>query len=130
MTDFVNGSNLIINGDVIWGGLMVALPFLPMLIAMLWLAFSFLTGKDNRCWGLLLLIVSLPAAVLGTPLLWIWVLLAALLKLYDPVMKEENRRSFWLNDPFVKDIPALLRMGEVVGESYPQALLGEWPLTW
>ena len=33
VTDWVNGSNMIKRGDVIWGGIMVALPFLPMTIA-------------------------------------------------------------------------------------------------
>ena len=125
MTDWVNGSNLIINGDVIWGALTVALPFLPMTVSMLFLAFSKqigklvpdLIGKVYWCRVLLLLIFLLPAAALATPIYMGFVLFAALAKLYNPLMDDGHE---------VKTFSALFRMAEVVGESYPQALLGEY----
>ena len=118
---------MIINGDVIWGALTVALPFLPMTISMLWLAFSNFAdklladlighGKVYWCRRLLLLIFLLPAAALATPIYMGFVLFAALAKLYNPLMDDGHE---------VKTFSALFRMAEVVGESYPQALLGEY----
>ena len=84
------------NGDVIWGGIMVALPFLPMTVALLWISFLGLNNKDNWWKGLLLLIFLLPASVLGTFVYMGAVLFDALAKLHNPltsvmpVVKEEE----------------------------------------
>ena len=134
VTDWVNGRNLIVNGDVIWGGIMVVLPFLPMTVALLWISFLGLNNKDNWWKGLLLLIFLLPASVLGTFVYMGAVLLDALAKLHSPltsvmpVVKEEEGTWMMLGGLEIwafKWWPVLLRMVEVVGESYPQTLLGE-----
>ena len=133
VTDWVNGSNLIINGDLIWGGLMVSLPFLPMTIMML--NFAFLGFAQAWCLGLLALIFVLPAAVLATPCYMVIVLFGGILKLYAPLYEDAEDimrgpiAGCWQD---FKDSPVDLRMFEMVGESYPQALLGEsifttWP---
>merc|ERR1711962_988831 len=46
-TDYWNGGNLIASGDVIWGGIMVSLPFLPMTIILLFIAFFLLAVKED-----------------------------------------------------------------------------------
>ena len=130
ITDWVNGSNLINRGDVIWGGLMVSLPFLPMTILLLFLAFQFLTKKEDRWQGLLLLLFLLPAAALVTPAYMGFILLAALVRLVKPQIGDEDKLlGGFLKGEVVNIASPLLRMVEVVGESYPQALLGESALT-
>ena len=121
ITDWVNGSNLIINGDVIWGGIMVSLPFLPMTIVLLYGAFVFLADKESRCCGLFLLLFLLPLAALSTPIYMGFIVLAALVRLFVPQAEEDELLGGWLS-------PAL-RMLKGVGESCPQALLGESPFT-
>jgi hypothetical protein len=120
ITDWVNGANLILNGDVIWGGLMVALPFLPTIIVLLYFAFLLLSDKDTWWLGLFLLVCLLPAAALCTPIYIGSILLAALLRLHKPQMGDQEK----LLSKLVKAWSPMLRMVEVVGESYPQAILG------
>ena len=128
VTDWVNGSNLIINGDVIWGGLMVALPFCPMTIIMLQLALETFNWHSKPCGGLFVLIFVLPAAVLATPLYMGIVLFGAILRLWAPLYEDAEDvmrgpiAGCWQD---LKDMPIQFRMVEMVGESYPQALLGE-----
>ena len=112
----MNGTNLIKNGDVIWGSIMVALPFFPMTVFLLFIAFGLLTRKDARCRGLLLLLLLLPAAALATPAYICFIVIDAILRLIKPQMAN--------GDKLLGGSP-MLRMLEVVGESYPQALLGE-----
>ena len=128
VTDWVNGSNMIINGHLIWGGLMVALPFLPTSIVLVWAAFQAITDKEDRSLGLFLLIFCLPLAAVCTPIYMGYVLFAALLRLYNPLIKDEERiLGGRLKGEFIKWVPALFRMAEMVGEACPQALLGETP---
>ena len=131
VTDWVNGSNMIKRGDVIWGGIMVALPFLPMTIGLLWLAFFNLADKDDWWKGLLLLLFLLPAAALATPAYMGFILLVGLVRLVKPqIADEEEVLCGLLDGGTVKGFfSPLLRMVEVVGESYPQAILGESSLT-
>ena len=125
VTDLINGRNMILNGDIIWGSVMVSIPFLPMTIAMLYCAFGLLS--DGEPLGLFLLIMCLPAAALCTPIYIGWILLAALVKLKKPVIKDDDEvLGGCLDGDNVKMLPALFRMGEVVAESYPQALLGKF----
>ena len=129
VTDWVNGSNMIKRGDVIWGGLMVSLPFLPMTIALLWVAFLGLTEK-NWCGALLLLLFLLPAAALFTPVYMVFILLVGLGRLVKPQIGDDDKLlGGLLPGKAVKESAPRLRMFEVVGESYPQAILGESPLT-
>ena len=66
-TDWVNGANLIIDGDVIWGSCMVALPFLPAAIAgLLWIWMCL--AERNWCNVLLSTILYVPCVLIGTPL--------------------------------------------------------------
>ena len=130
ITDWVNGSNLIKRGDVIWGGIMVALPFLPMTIYLLFLAFAGLADKKGWWVGLLLLLFLLPLAALATPAYMGFILLAGLVRLVNPQIGDDDEVLGGLLDgDHVKWLSPLLRMVEVVGESYPQAILGESSLT-
>ena len=102
-----------------------------MTIVTLFIAFGLLANKEDWCVGLLMLIFLLPAAALATPIYMGFVLIAAFAKLYNPLMKDEDEvLGGCMKGDNVKLLPAMLRMVEVVGESYPQALLGELPLTW
>ena len=128
-TDNWNGGNLIASGDVIWGGIMVSLTFLPMTIFLLFIAFMWLANKRNRWKGLLLLLLLPLATALATPAYWIFIIVAGFVKLYKPVIKKEDKLlGGWLSGDLVNFLVPLLRMLELVGESYPQALLGELAL--
>ena len=106
---------------------MVSLPFLPMTITLLWGTFSILADEEEPRWqGVLLLILLLPAAALATPIYMVFVLFVGFVKLYKPDINDEDELLCGhLKGKNVKVFPALLRMSEMVGESYPQALLGE-----
>ena len=127
-TDNWNGGNLIADGDVIWGGIMVSLTFLPMTILLLYLAFVWLADKENR-WKEVLLLLLLPLQVaIATPAYWIFIIVAGFVKLYKPVIEDEDKLlGGWLSGDTVNFAP-ILRMLELVGESYPQAILGELAL--
>ena len=126
ITDYWNGGNLIASGDVIWGGIIVSLTFLPMTILLLYGAFSELAVKENRWKGVLLLLLLPLAVALATPAYWIFIIVAGFAKLYKPVIKNEDKLlGGWLSGNLVNIVAPWFRMLELVGESYPQALLGE-----
>ena len=128
-TDYWNGGNLIAAGDVIWGGIMVSLPFLPMTIFLLFSAFLYLANKEDRWFGVFLLLLLPLATAIATPAYWIFIIVAGFVKLYKPVIKNGDKLlGGWLSGDKVNFIAPLLRMLELVGESYPQALLGELAL--
>ena len=109
---------------------MVSLPFLPMTIGLLFAAFFFLSNKETWWMGLLLLIFVLPAAALSTPIYMGFIVLAALARLVKPQLGDDEKvLGGLLEGNIVKIFSPMLRMVEVVGESYPQALLGESPFT-
>ena len=128
-TDNWNGGNLITSGDVIWGGLMISLTFLPMTIGLLYAAFIDLAVKENRLKGVLLLLLLPLATALATPTYMIFIIVAGFAKLYKPVIKNEDKLlGGWLSGEIVNIFAPIFRMLELVGESYPQALLGELAL--
>jgi len=124
-TDYWNGGNLIAGGDVIWGGIMVSLTFLPMTIALLYFAFLNLSDKEDRWFGVLLLLLLPLAVVITTPTYMIFIIVAGFAKLYKPVIEDEDKLlGGWLSGETVNIAALYFRMLELVGESYPQALLG------
>ena len=128
-TDYWNGGNLIASGDVIWGGIIVSLTFLPMTIILLFVAFTALADKENRWKGVLLLLLLPLAVALATPAYWIFIIVVGFVKLYKPVIEDEDKLlGGWLSGEIVNTGAPLFRMLELVGESYPQALLGELAL--
>ena len=128
-TDYWNGGNLIAGGDVIWGGIMLSLPFLPMTIFLAWIAFGWLSNKEERCIGVLLLLILPLAVAIATPTYWIFIIVAGFVKLYKPVINNEDKLlGSWLSVKTVNLWTPWFRMLELVGESYPQALLGELAL--
>ena len=105
---------------------MVSLTFLPMTIFLLYYAFFWLANKRNRWKGALLLLLLPLAAALATPAYWIFIIVAGFAKLYKPVIEDEDKLlGGWLSGDDVNIAAPLFRMLELVGESYPQALLGE-----
>ena len=59
----------------------------------------------------------------------IFIIVAGFVKLYKPALKKEDKLlGGWLDGETVNFLAPILRMLELVGESYPQALLGELAL--
>ena len=100
-----------------------------MTILLLYGAFSELAVKENRWKGVLLLLLLPLAVALATPAYWIFIIVVGFVKLYKPVIKNEDKLlGGWLSGEIVNTGAPLFRMLELVGESYPQALLGELAL--
>ena len=88
-------------------------------------------SKKDQWVALLLLLFLLPAAALATPIYMGVILLAGLGRLvYPQIGDNEKVLGGLLQGGFVKTYASALRMVEMVGESYPQALFGESALTW
>ena len=113
VTDWLNGSNLIQEGHVRWGWVMVLLPFLPGAVVGVWWAWASFSDKKYY-WCFLTLLFYVPGVLLGTPLYMAFVMLTSFVKLFKPDLDET--------------FAPMLRMGEIVGESYPQSMLGEFSL--
>ena len=97
-----------------------------MTILLLFLAFFFLSNKEHRWFGVLLLLLLPLATAIATPTYWIFIIVTGFAKLYKPAIKNEDKLlGGWLSGDTVNIFAPLLRMLELVGESYPQAVLGE-----
>ena len=127
-TDWVNGANLIISGDVIWGICMVALPFLPAAIVGL-IGISVYLAKKAWCRALLSAIIYVPFVLIGTPAYMLFVLVSGCYKVVKPDIEFTLEGNYDSEvdtvDKMFAEISPLLRMGEVAAESYPQSVLGE-----
>ena len=107
----------------------MSLTFLPMTIVLLYVAFTGLADKKDWWKGALLLLLLPLATALATPAYWIFIIVVGFVKLYKPVIKNEDKLlGGWLSGEIVNTGAPLFRMLELVGESYPQALLGELAL--
>ena len=108
---------------------MVSLTFLPMTLFLLFGASIGLADKGGRWKGVLLLLLLPLAVAIATPAYWIFIIVAGFAKLYKPVIKDEDELlGGWLSGENVNIFAPIFRMLELVGESYPQALLGELAL--
>ena len=133
-TDYVNGANLINNGDTIWGAILVTLPFVPMALLGLVFLLGVMVGFDDdnrlvRCSKRLLAVVLyVPGVILSTALYVLFVLTAGFAKVLNPEIESQPDRELFpgFNGEDIANFPPLLRMGEVVGESYPQAAIGNF----
>ena len=130
-TDWVNGANLIISGDVIWGICMVALPFLPAAIVGL-IGISVYLAKKAWCRALLSAIIYVPFVLIGTPAYMLFVLVSGCYKVVKPDIELTLEDDFNPNDENADEMDMVfsffspaLRMAEVATESYPQSVLGE-----
>ena len=130
-TDWVNGANLIIDGDVIWGICMVALPFLPAaIVGLCWIGYC-LKGED-WCNALISAIIYVPCVLIVTPAYMLFVLVSGCYKVVKPGIEFTLEDGYDSDDENADDygqlfamLSPLLRMGEVATESYPQSVLGE-----
>ena len=124
ITDWLNGSNLIQEGHVMWGWVMVLLPFLPGAIVGLLLLFNALKEK-KYCNFVCLLLFCVPGVVLGTPLCMVYTMFTFLVKLFVDTSKS---RGSAIEDGnfFLHEITGWFMMAEVVGESCTQAMLGKF----
>ena len=133
-TDYVNGANLINNGDTIWGAILVTLPFLPMAVVGFALSLYGMVKIDGDSWltwcskRLLAVVLYVPGVVLSTALYVLFVLTAGFAKVLNPEIESQPDRKLLLDidGKTISKFPPLLRMGEVVGESYPQAAIGNF----
>ena len=131
-TDYVNGANLINNGDTIWGAILVTLPFLPMALVGLVLLLGVMVDSDDDSWltwcgeRLLAVLLYIPGVILSTALYVVVVLTAGFVKVLDPKIESQPDRDVFLifDGDLIAKLPPLFRMAEVVGESYPQAAIG------
>ena len=128
VTDWVNGYNLLKNGAVIWGSLTAALPFLPIAIGGLF--FAFLELKDEKwCRLFTILLLLIPGVLICTPLYICYVLAIGFAKVWKPEEKDDFRFcGTTLTEDLLTLFPSILRMAEVVAESYPQSVLGRFLL--
>ena len=133
-TDWVNGANLIEDGDTIWGLIMVLLPFTP--VAILGVGAVLVAFFDNGCkgcfcYGPLAVALYIPGVVLCTAGYMLFVLVTGFLKVLNPEIEtfsEEDlgkEKFCGLRGEIILQIPPMLRMAEVATESYPQSILGE-----
>ena len=100
-----------------------------MTIYLIYSAFLSLSDKEDRCDGVLSLLLLPLQVALATPTYTIFIIVAGFVKLYKPVIKNgDELLGGWLSGFLVNKGAPLLRMFELVGESYPQALLGELAL--
>ena len=76
--------------------------------------------------GLLAVVLYIPGVVLSTALYMLFVLTAGFAKVLNPEIESQPDRELFLDIDFIAKYPPLLRMGEVVGESYPQAAIGNF----
>ena len=130
-TDFINGANLMNNGDTIWGAVMVALPFASVAAAgILGILVLFNNdgkwGKKGLLYGALSVVLYLPGVVVVTAFYMLFVLSSGLAKGWNPKIEYRPDREVFLcfDGDIIAKWPPILRMVEVVGESYPQAVLG------
>ena len=118
-TDWVNGANLINNGDTIWGALMVVAPFTPAVLWCLFLGYKYLYNKE-WCKFLLGCIFFVPAVVLFTAYSMFMVMSFGCFKAVNPHFGPHGDEGEL--DP---SSPSFLRIAEVATESYPQSVLGK-----
>ena len=112
---------------------MVSLPFLPMTIVLLYFAFSFFADKEDWWQGVLLLLLLPLLVAIATPTYMIFIIVAGFVKLCMPVIEDDDDDVDGLSvfsslSGLVNTFAPIFRMLELVGESYPQALLGELAL--
>ena len=139
-TDLVNGVNLIIDGHVIWGICMVALPFLPAALAMVggvpFFVMMGLPDKFGCCLAVCLCsclspILYIPAVLVCTPVYILYILISGCVKVFFPDIESFSEEDLdeevafgWRFEAFA-EYPNLLRTAQVVTESYPQSILGK-----
>ena len=139
-TDLVNGVNLIIDGHVIWGICMVALPFLPAAIAMVGAVPLGVMGVLDVNFGCCLAvclcsclspILYIPAVLICTAVYILYILISGCVKFLFPDMESiseadlDKNVGYGLKLKDFKEIPNMLRTAEVTTESYPQSILGK-----
>ena len=124
VTDWINGYNLYQDGHVIWGSLTAALPFLPIAIAGIFLAY--MACYKAKWWQrFVTLLLYIPGVLICTPLYMLYVLVIGFVKVWKPEQKDDLLFC-GINMDSGLIITPILRMGEVVAESYPQSVLGRF----
>ena len=119
----MNGVTLIEDGHIIWGLLMVLLPFAPAAIVGVFLVFEDAVSKDTwkkkSQYGFLGLVRLVPGVIICTPLYMLFVLVTGFLKVWNPeieTLPEEDlgKEQFCcLDGRTILQTPPLLRMAEV-----------------
>ena len=127
VTDWLNGSNLIQEGHVVLGWVMALLPFLPGAVVGIYTVWYFFHGKEYRNFFITLLLY-VPGVVLVTPVYMGFIIFTICVKFFKPDLDDEDEVLCGIKGKAVKGIGPMWRMGEIVGESYPQSMLGNFIL--
>ena len=123
VTDWLNGYNLIQEGHVMWGWVMVLIPFVPGAVVGVW--FVFANSQDYRRRPIILLLYA-AGVVFGTPLYMTFVMFTFCVKLFNPDLRHTDEVFSCIDGNMVHFFGPLFRIGEMVGESYPQSMLGKF----
>ena len=77
---------------------------------------------------MLVVVLYIPGVILSTALYMLFVLTAGFAKVLNPEIESQPDSDLFpgFNGGNIAFYPPLLRMGEVVGESYPQAAIGNF----
>ena len=88
--------------------------------------FSIDQGKRGLLHGALSLVLYVPGVVVVTAFYMLFVLSSGLAKVWNPKIEYLPHREVFLcfDGDTIAKWPPILRMVEVIGESYPQAVLG------
>ena len=128
VTDWWNGSNLILEGHDLCGLVMVLLPFLPGAVFVVY--FFIWDIFHDKKYGLVFFVLFFPLAVAGGTVWYIWfALLTSWAKLFNPdwpnLDDDEDVLGGCLDGEAVKTFGPIWRMARSVLASCPQAILGK-----
>ena len=122
-TDIVNGYNLIEEGHTIWGTIMCVLPLAP--VGLVGPLFVFEFADNKLCTILLILLLYVLAVPIGTVCYIIFVLVAGVMKVWNPNLSEVDDDIMFVGDgEDIVNYAVLFRIAEIVTESCPQSSLG------
>ena len=127
-TDWINGVNLIQEGHLMWGCLMLLATFLPVAIGS---AMFFIS--EAGWWGFFVyLVVFVPVVAIGTPLYIILTFLTHCIRLVceegvhpvDDFDDDHDHVGCCGCDNILRETGPMFIMAEIVGEACPQSILG------
>ena len=140
-TDWINGANLIEEGHLVWGWLMVLTPFLPVAVVCWTRILQNIHEKWPGCAGFFCCLLSFApfvavATLIGTPIYLILTFLTHCIRLVIPEGvhpvhdddddddDDEDSVHCCSCDALFREVGPMLIMAEIVGEACPQSMLG------
>ena len=122
----MNGYNLIEEGHTIWGTIICLLTLAPIGIVGPIIAFTWPGWAGNKIRAIfLILLLYVPALPIGTVCYIIFVLVAGIMKVWNPNLSEvDDHIMFIFDGEDIVNYAAVFRIAEIVTESCPQSSLG------